>query len=255
MQLGPTKILICPFCGSKKGVITLLSGNTIDGTVWSDTRRHYPMMPELSPIQKCPHCSKFYFIEQAESHYTDDITLLQDSDGGIKNLSVAEALMAVKQMESISLTKTQRWELRHQYFLAYNDAYRRHPAPADSSPTPEEKEMFHKAIDGLLEGIDRTDEFILFHAELLRETARFDEALQILTQNQNPDDRWVAERMKAQISRRNTLPFLLINQGQPISTDPQESEELEASQPTREPEAPQAPEDPQAPQAPEDTKK
>ena len=166
MQLGPTKILICPFCGGKKGVITLLSGNTLDGTVWSDTRRYYPMMPELSPIQKCPHCYKFYFIDQAESHYIDDITLLQDSDKGIKNLSVAEALMAVKQMENISLTKTQRWELRHQYFLAYNDAYRRHPDRADSSPTPEETELFHEAIDALLDGIDSTDEFILFHAEL-----------------------------------------------------------------------------------------
>lgn len=241
MQLGPTKILICPFCGGKKGVITLLSGNTFDGTVWSDTRRHYPMMPELSPIQKCPHCSKFYFIEQAESHYTDDITLLQDSDGGIKNLSVAEALMAVNQMESISLTKTQRWELHHQYFLAYNDAYRRYPDRATSSPTPEEKEMFHKAIEGLLEGIDRTNEFILFHAELLRETARFDEALQILTQNQNPDDRWVAERMKAHIHRRNTLPFLLINQGHPITTDTPDPEEAQVYQDTREPESSEEP--------------
>ena len=242
MQLGPTKILICPFCGGKKGVITLLSGNTFDGTVWSDTRRYYPMMPELSPIQKCPHCYKFYFIDQAESHYIDDITLLQDSDKGIKNLSVAEALMAVKQMENISLTKTQRWELRHQYFLAYNDAYRRHPDRADSSPTPEETELFHEAIDALLDGIDCTDEFILFHAELLREAGRFDQALQVLAQNHNPDDRWVVERMKAQITRRNPLPFLLINQGQPISDDP---EDIEASQTTREPEDQQTPEDPQ----------
>ena len=56
---GPANILCCPFCGGEKEVMSLYSGNTIGGTVWSDTRREYPMLPEVSPIQQCPHCKKY----------------------------------------------------------------------------------------------------------------------------------------------------------------------------------------------------
>ena len=49
---GPANILSCPFCGSEKEVMSLVSGNTFGGTVWSDTRREYPMLPEVSPLQE-----------------------------------------------------------------------------------------------------------------------------------------------------------------------------------------------------------
>ena len=66
---GPANVLSCPFCGGTKEVMSLVSGNTFGGTVWSDTRREYPMLPEVSPIQQCPHCNRYYFVEQAKHEY------------------------------------------------------------------------------------------------------------------------------------------------------------------------------------------
>lgn len=51
----------CPFCGGEKYVMALASGNTFSGEVWSDSRHFYPMLPNYSPIQKCPHCSHYFF--------------------------------------------------------------------------------------------------------------------------------------------------------------------------------------------------
>ena len=51
----------CPYCGGEKYVMAIASGNTFSGEIWSDSRRYYPMLPHYSPIQKCPHCSHYYF--------------------------------------------------------------------------------------------------------------------------------------------------------------------------------------------------
>ena len=52
--------LTCPHCGKPKYLLSLISGNTIEGEVWSDTRDWYPMMLKTSWIQKCPHCSRYF---------------------------------------------------------------------------------------------------------------------------------------------------------------------------------------------------
>ena len=56
---SPTQ-LTCPHCGEPKYILSLVSGNTFDGEVWSDTREWYPMLIEPSWIQKCPHCSRYF---------------------------------------------------------------------------------------------------------------------------------------------------------------------------------------------------
>jgi uncharacterized protein YbaR (Trm112 family) len=66
---GPSRILTCPHCKSKKEVISLLSGNTSGGVVWSDQYVKCPFYEVASYIQKCPHCEKYYIIE-------DEIELL-----------------------------------------------------------------------------------------------------------------------------------------------------------------------------------
>ena len=52
---GPSRILTCPHCKSKKEVISLLSGNTSGGVVWSDQYVKCPFYEVASYIQKCPH--------------------------------------------------------------------------------------------------------------------------------------------------------------------------------------------------------
>lgn len=210
---GPANVLSCPFCGSTKEVMSLASGNTLGATVWSDTRRDYPMLPEVSPIQECPHCHKFYFIEQAKHEYSKDPDSEMRSFGELGKLTFLQLIEAKKQMDTLSLTKMQRWILNHQIFMAYNDTFRRQPEKVAFPPSDDQKELYYKTIDELLDGIDLSEEYELFHAELLREIGRFEESKKILLNHKSDDDKWVVDAMLRHIAEKASEPFLLIDNG------------------------------------------
>lgn len=205
---GPANVLTCPFCGGKKEVMSLISGNTCGATVWSDTRREYPMLPEVSPIQQCPHCKKYYFVEQAQSEHDRKKESFE-----LGALNFAQLKEAKKQMDEMSLAKMQRWIFNHQLFMAYNDCYRRNPEKVAFPPTEEDEALFASTIEELLDGIDKSEEYDMFHAELLRESGRFDEAKNILEGHTAKDDQWVVEAMLRHIEAQDPMPFLLINNG------------------------------------------
>ena len=46
----------CPHCGGKKELLQLISGNTCGSELWSDVKQVSPMLPKISPVQKCPEC-------------------------------------------------------------------------------------------------------------------------------------------------------------------------------------------------------
>ena len=213
---GPANILSCPFCGGEKEVMSLVSGNTCGGTVWSDTRREYPMLPEVSPIQQCPHCKKYYFIEQAKREYSKDPESEMRSFMKLGNLSFNELKEAINQMEAFSLSKMQRWILNHQFFMAYNDAFRRRPETKAFPPSKEDEALYKQVIKELLDGIDHSADYELFHAELLRETGRFEEAKEVLFRHKSEDDKWVVDAMLRHINDEDTMPFLLIEKGEVI---------------------------------------
>ena len=50
MMPGPAQILTCPYCGEKKKIMSLLSGNTFGAKLWSDNKKISPMLPEISLI-------------------------------------------------------------------------------------------------------------------------------------------------------------------------------------------------------------
>lgn len=157
MILGQANILDCPFCGGEKEVMSLASGNTYGATVWSDTCRYYPMFPEVSPIQECFHCHKFYFIEQAKHKYSDDSESEMRSFGKLGKWTFPQLIKAKKQMDSLSLTKMQRWILNHQILMAYNDCFRRHPEKMEFFPSEEQKNLYLKTIEELLDGINQSE--------------------------------------------------------------------------------------------------
>lgn len=66
MMLGRTRILVCPFCGTEKQIMSLLSGNTFGAVCWSDNKQKALMLPEISYVQKCPHCGKYYIIHNQQ---------------------------------------------------------------------------------------------------------------------------------------------------------------------------------------------
>ena len=60
-------VAFCPQCKGKKELIQLRSGNTFGTRAWSDGKTVSPMLPKLSPIQKCPHCNHFYLISRVKT--------------------------------------------------------------------------------------------------------------------------------------------------------------------------------------------
>lgn len=56
------RILTCPHCQGKKEVMQLLSGNTFGAELWSDSKEDAPMLPQVSYVQKCPHCGKYFLM-------------------------------------------------------------------------------------------------------------------------------------------------------------------------------------------------
>lgn len=46
--------------------MSIASGNTFGATIWSDSKRDYPMLPQPSVVQYCPHCGHYFFFEDAE---------------------------------------------------------------------------------------------------------------------------------------------------------------------------------------------
>lgn len=204
---GPANILTCPFCGGKKEVMSLLSGNTFGATVWSDTRREYPMLPEVSPVQQCPHCQKFYFVEQANAEYDNSRESFE-----LGKLNYDQLLEAYEQFDKLTLSPLQRWVLNHQIFMTFNDRFRR--APDSLEITGEDLAIFTRTVDNLLDGIDNSEDYELFHAELLRETRRFEEAKEVLKNHKIKDDELVVKAMLEHINQGDSKPFLLTKGGE-----------------------------------------
>lgn len=120
-------------------------------------------------------------------------------------------------MDGMSLARMQRWILNHEYFMAYNDAFRRHPEKVAFPPSEEDEVFYQQVIKELLDGIDQSADYELFHAELLRETGRFEEAKEVLSRHKNEEDKWVVDAMLRHINDGDTMPFLLIEGGEVVS--------------------------------------
>lgn len=218
MLPGPANIICCPYCGGTKELMSLMSGNTFGGTVWSDTRRHYPMLPEVSPIQKCPHCGRYFFIEQAKKKSAKDDDSEARSFGELGTLNFHELKQAKEQLLQLTLTNMQIWIINHQLFMAYNDEFRRYPGALGKYPGKEDLEIFESTVHQLLKGICKSSDYDLFHAELLREIGRFDEATDVLLKHADEEDQWVVKAMLKHIERKDTLPFLLIEKGNRVES-------------------------------------
>ena len=119
-------------------------------------------------------------------------------------------------MDSLSLNKMQRWILNHQILMAYNDCFRREPEKVAFPPSAEEQTLYLQTVDELLDGIDQSADYELFHAELLREIGKFDEAKGILINHKSEDDKWVVDAILKHIEHCDTAPFLLVENGNQI---------------------------------------
>ena len=56
MKIGTSRILVCPFCGEEKEIMSLAMGNTLGAQLWSDNKLIARMLPECprSPLGHVP---------------------------------------------------------------------------------------------------------------------------------------------------------------------------------------------------------
>ena len=158
-------LLRCPHCGAKKEVLQLMSGNTCASTLWSDAKHITPMLPQVSYIQRCPNCGKYFFYTQEVKSGTSDRYGFQTGDLPLEYLKEA--------LTQLQPTGDDEYTLRFYILWAFNDRY----GNIEQSDIPIDEWEYHMDnIRHLLQmNIDT-----MASAELYREIGDFEQTIQIL---------------------------------------------------------------------------
>ena len=168
---GNPRILICPFCGTEKQIMSLISGNTFGAELWSDNKQIAPMLPEISYVQKCPHCGKYYITGRQEVKYAKDGHSFDQ--GLLKYPEMKEAFYQL--CEKGFLNEKEEINVRMMLHHAYNDYHYR--TEEQKVIDDEDKSLFHENGLWLIKNLI-TDN--VMKAEFYREIGEFDTARSIL---------------------------------------------------------------------------
>lgn len=171
MMPGNPQILICPFCGTEKQIMSLISGNTFGAELWSDNKQIAPMLPEISYVQKCPHCGKYYITERQEVKYAKDGYSFEK--GLLTYPEMKEAFTQLS--EEGFLNEKEEINVRMMLHHAYNDYYYR--TEEKKVISEEDKTLFHENGLWLINNLI-TDS--VMKAEFYREIGEIDTARSIL---------------------------------------------------------------------------
>lgn len=240
MKPGPPQILTCPYCGEKKKIMSLMSGNTFDAVLWSDNKQIAPMLPEISLIQKCPKCGKYYFRTRQEVVYSDNQDWCSDS-GLLTFPEMKEAFVQLSEegFEDANEEKRARMMLHHAFndyyyrvnpdasqlseegfvdaneervarmillhdFNDYNNPYN----PDDRIVNDDDWSIFQENALWIIENIITDD---VLKAEYYREIGMMEEALSIL-QNLTVEDEFIkkiADKIAKRIKKNDRKVFLI----------------------------------------------
>lgn len=187
MLPGNPQILICPYCGGEKQIMSLASGNTFGAEFWSDNKQIAPMLPEISIIQKCPHCGKYFIRTRQEVKYAKDG---YSFDQGL--LCFTEMKEAFKQLSNEGYEDLQEEiNVRMMMFQAFNDYYYR----GNDTPTVDtaDYQMFVEQGRWLIENVI-TDNIL--KSEFYREIGELNKAQKLLD-SYSPDDDFLKEIAKS----------------------------------------------------------
>ena len=164
---GNPRILVCPFCGKEKEIMSLISGNTFGAELWSDNKQIAPMLPEISYVQKCPHCGKYYITGRQEVKYAKDGYSFEK--GLLTYPEMKEAFTQLS--EEGFLNEKEEINVRMMLHHAYNDYYYR--TDEKKVISEEDKTLFHENGLWLINNLI-TDS--VMKAEFYREIGEIDSA-------------------------------------------------------------------------------
>ena len=171
--LGNAEIVKCPYCGTKKELMNIVTGNTFGAVCWSDNKRIAPMLPQVSPVQKCPHCKKYY-LKRKNEHGVGKNTSSERGD-----LTYAEWKKAYNQFVAEKISGEDKVDLYFWIIQAYNDHYYRNPK--SNAPTKAENNFFVTITISFIKSFDWAQvNHPLLKAELYREAGMMKECAKVL---------------------------------------------------------------------------
>lgn len=201
MLPGPARILKCPFCGEKKKVLSLMSGNTFGAEYWSDNKQKAPMLPEVSLVQKCPNCGKYYIISRQKEEYDSEEDYSFET-GYLQFPDMKEAFMQLSKEGFLDIKE--EYAVRFMLHHAYNDYFNRGEAKGDA--TENDKSLFQTNGMWLIENAIPDD---VMKAEYYREIGDFDNAIKVLNSITIEDDfrRNIASSVRERIEKKDSVVF------------------------------------------------
>ena len=136
---------------------------------WSDNKIFGPMHSRPSFVQKCPTCGHYFLLSRQKLERGKFCSHKQRE---LNYKEMKEAWYMLKDMPD--LTEYEMLSLLIMQVWAFNDEYTRHHRKL----APKEEQVYITQIIDLLLNLDMVDD--LLRAELLRESGRFRESIELL---------------------------------------------------------------------------
>lgn len=187
MLPGPPLLLECPKCGHEKRMMSIMSGNTFGAVQWCDLYMDAPMLPRLSPVQKCPECNSYFLLSKAKDRYDESEDAPFSSDTG--KLTYNEMKEAMSLLNNDSISKEDEITIRMELLHRYNDAFRLSLEEGDEDVIDAlslkrdeaDKKLHQENIRALIPLLDKNiNDNVLLTAELYREAGDFENCLETL---------------------------------------------------------------------------
>jgi len=211
MTPGPILVYRCPDTNKPIFAGSTGSGNTFGATFWTDGFMDAPMLPEELPFLLSPHSGKLLWISDLvllkEEHFFYENRSMEEIEKAHPGAKWAEeeALMdpVLYHLETHKNLTLKREEILRLYaWHRSNDPVRQDP-PGEPLRTPGILANMEK-LEELLAPVNKADARLL-RAELLRELARFEESLAVLTLVRSSSRKAARDAIRALAQRKETI--------------------------------------------------
>ena len=212
---GNGKLVKCPYCGTRKELMSIISGNTFNGKYWSDSKTFFPMLPQASPVQKCPNCGKYFLKNKQESiegdNYSSELGELTYPEWKEAYSQFVRISAAVIQHPLTGVTHQDLVNVRCWLIWAYNDHFYRNKK---AKPSQEEYAFFCSVVKDFIDGFDWSGiQVPLLKAEFYREANEMEkcaEVLNAISYDQLEDfEKGIYDGIKRRMKKNNTVVFRL----------------------------------------------
>ena len=209
---GPNLIVSCPSCGKEKELMTLISGNTFGSTQWSDLYVNAPMLPNLSPVQKCENCKVLFFLQNKNFRYEEG----NDHSLETGRLSFHEIKNALPLIKDSNLSDDEEYSVRLEILHRFNDAYREGDVSfnnsADLFRSDEDWEINRNNLKRLIALLEfNIDLYAPLIAEFYREAGMFEECLKTLEGFNSDNTDYFVEIIRQKALEGDSKVFIIEN--------------------------------------------